>query len=252
MLSMELYALASLALVAGVVSFTSPCCLPLLPGYVSYVSGLAQPMPGTGGDTSTRTGSRRRVLTGAVLFVAGFTIVFTALGVTASALGLLLVQNLRFINVVGGAFVVLMGLTMVGLVRVPVLQRRLALDTSRFSRGPASALPLGAAFAFGWTPCVGPVLSAILATAATTATLTRGAVLLVAYSLGLGIPFLLLAVQMVRGRRRPAWLARNSRRIEVFGGVLLVLMGLALATGSWTTLMSQFLAVYARLGWPPI
>lgn len=249
---MELYALVSLALVAGLVSFTSPCCLPLLPGYVSYVSGLADPMPGAGDDAATRTRNLRRVLTGAVLFVLGFTAVFTALGVTASALGLLLAQNLRAINVVGGAFVVLMGLTMVGLVRVPLLQRRVAMNTSRFSRGPASAMPMGAAFAFGWTPCVGPVLTAILATAATTATLTRGAMLLVAYSVGLGIPFLLLAVGLVRGKRRPAWLARNSRRIEVFGGSLLVVMGIALATGGWNRLMSRFLAVYAQLGWPPI
>lgn len=249
---MELYALVSLALVAGVVSFTSPCCLPLLPGYVSYVSGLAQPMPGAGGDTAVRTRTLRRVLAGATLFVTGFTVVFTALGAGAAALGLLLIQNKAVINVVGGAFVVFMGLTMLGVLRAPLLQRRVAIDTSRFARGPASALPLGAAFAFGWTPCVGPVLTAILATAATTATLTRGAVLLAAYSLGLGIPFLLLAVGIARGRRRPAWLARNSRRIEILGGVLLVAMGIALATGSWNVLMSQFLALYARLGWPPI
>lgn len=249
---MELYALISLALVAGVVSFTSPCCLPLLPGYLSYVSGLAQPMPGAGDDTAARGPARRRVLTGAVLFVLGFTVVFTALGASAAALGLLLIQNKAVINVVGGVFVIFMGLTLTGMVRVPLLHRRVAFDTSRLGRGPASALPLGAAFAFGWTPCVGPVLTAILATAATTATLTRGAVLLAAYSLGLGIPFLLLAVGMVRGNRRPAWLARNSRRIEVSGGVLLVAMGIALATGSWNRLMSQFLALYAKLGWPPI
>ena len=248
----ELYGLVSLALVAGVVSFTSPCCLPLLPGYLSYISGLVQPLPDGRGDADTRRRNQRRVLVGGVLFVLGFTIVFTALGVTASALGLLLAQNLNSINVVGGAFVVLMGLLMIGVVRVPLLQRRFALDTSRFGRGPGSALPLGAAFAFGWTPCVGPVLTAILVTAASTATLSRGALLLVAYSLGLGIPFLLLAVGMARGKRRPDWLARNSRRIEVAGGVLLVGMGLALATGSWNELMSRFLAVYARLGWPPI
>lgn len=248
---MELYAMASLALVAGVVSFTSPCCLPLLPGYVSYVSGLAQPVADRN-DAATRTQVRRRVLGGASLFVLGFTIVFTALGLTASAVGLLLVQNLRVINIVGGALVVLMGLTMVGLVRVPLLHRRLAIDASRFSHGRGGALALGAAFAFGWTPCVGPVLTAILATAASTATLAGGVVLLVAYSAGLGVPFLLLAAAMARGKRRPDWLARNSRRIEVAGGLLLVALGFALATGTWTQLMSGFLAVYARVGWPPI
>lgn len=249
---MELYALVSLALVAGVVSFTSPCCLPLLPGYLSYVSGLAVPAGAASAGAATLVGNRRRVLSGALLFVLGFTVVFTALGVTASAVGLLLAQNLRYINVVGGAFVILMGLTMLGVVRVPLLQRRFVIDSSRFGRRPAAALPLGAAFAFGWTPCVGPVLTAILATAATTATLSKGAVLLAAYSLGLGMPFLLLAMAMVRGKRRPDWLARNARRIELSGGVLLVVMGTALATGSWSQLMSRVLAVYARLGWPPI
>lgn len=250
MASLELYALMSLALVAGVVSFTSPCCLPVLPGYVSYVSGLREPVPSAGGAVATR--ARTRIMTGSVLFVIGFTLVFTVLGMTASALGLLLVQNRQVINVVGGAFVVFMGLTMVGLIRVPLLQRRFAVDASRFNRGPASALPLGAAFAFAWTPCVGPVLTAILATAAGTGTLVRGAALLVVYSLGLGLPFLALAAGMARGKRRPDWLGRNSRRIELAGGVLLIVTGLAMATGSWTALMSQFLAFYARVGWPPI
>ena len=249
---MELYALVSLAVVAGVVSFTSPCCLPLLPGYLSYITGLTQPIPTGNEDAGLRTRNRRRALIGSGLFVTGFTVVFTALGVTASALGLLLVQNRPLINAVSGAFVALMGLTMTGLVRVPLLQRRFAVDPARLGRGPASAMPLGAAFAFGWTPCVGPVLSAILATAATTPTLTRGAVLLVSYSLGLSIPFVLLAARLATGRRAPNWLARNSRRIELGGGLLLMVMGVAIATGSWTQLMSRFLALYARIGWPPI
>lgn len=248
---MELFALASLALVAGVVSFTSPCCLPLLPGYISYVSSLSQP-PEQSGDGLVAVRGRRRVLTGAGLFVLGFSVVFTVLGLTASAVGLLLVQNLRAVNVVAGAFVVVMGLAMTGVLRIPVLHRRLQFDPARVGRGPAGAFPLGAAFAFGWTPCVGPVLASVLAAAASTATLGRGAVLLAAYSLGLGVPFLLLAAWLAGGRRRPEWLARNSRRIEIAGGVVLVGMGLALASGRWTTLMSSVLAAYARLGWPPI
>lgn len=263
---METYALVSLAIVAGIVSFTSPCCLPLLPGYVSYVSGLAQPFPapvpapagdGVGASTSVAAipaegAVRRRVLAGAVLFVLGFSTVFTVLGVSASALGLLLAQNLRALNVVGGTFIIIMGLTMVGVLRIPQLNRRLAIDASRFHRGRAHAFPLGMAFAFGWTPCVGPVLAAILATAATTATMSQGALLLAAYSLGLSVPFLLLAAGLAGGQRRPQWLARNSRRIEVGGGVLLVMMGVALISGDWTILMSRALAFYARLGWPPI
>lgn len=251
--AVELLALVSLAVVAGVVSFTSPCCLPLLPGYISYVSALSASgadRGGTEGPVAVR--KRRRVLTGAGLFVAGFTAVFTVLGLTASALGLLLVQNLRSVNVVAGGFVLAMGLATLGVIRVPVLARRLQFDLTRVGRGPAGAFPLGAAFAFGWTPCVGPVLASILTTAASTATLSQGALLLAAYSAGLGVPFLLLAGWLASGRRRPEWLARNSRRIEIGGGLVLVATGLALMTGRWTALMSGVLAAYARLGWPPI
>lgn len=242
---MELYALASLAVVAGVVSFTSPCALPLVPGFVSYVAG----MQGDAGGTGWR--ARRPAVAGAALFVLGFTVVFTALGATASAVGLLLAQNLRAINVVSGGLVALMGLVGMGALRVPVMQRQARLDLSRVGRGPRSAPLLGAAFAFGWTPCVGPVLAGILATAAGTGTTTRGALLLMAYSLGLGIPFLLVAAGLGSDRAR-ARLARHGRRLEVAGGLLLVTMGVALMTGGWTTLMSSLLRQYARWGWPPI
>lgn len=246
---MELFALMSLATVAGAVSFSSPCVLPLLPGYVSYVSGLSGP-GGTGSGIAV--GTRRRVLQGALLFVSGFAVVFTALGATASALGLLLRQHLGPINVVGGVLVMVMGLAMTGLVRIPVLQRQARCEPSRFGTGPGSALPLGAAFAFGWTPCVGPVLASILATAASAASPGRGSLLLLAYSLGLGLPFLLLAAGVTRGRDRFGWLRRHSRRIEITGGVALLVTGVLMITGTWTVVMSGMLAWYARWGWPPI
>lgn len=242
---MELFALMSLALVAGVVSFSSPCVLPLLPGYVSYVSGLA---PG-----GVHTGdARRRVTASAALFVLGFSAVFTALGATASALGLLLARHQRALELAGGGVIIVMGVVLTGLVRPGVLHRQLRFDLARVGRGPAGAIPLGAAFAFGWTPCVGPVLASILAVAAGTTTLTRGAALLFVYSLGLGIPFVLLAAGVVRGRSRFDWLRRHGRRIEIAGGAVLALMGVALVTGLWTTVMSGMLATFARLGWPPI
>lgn len=242
---MDLLALAALALVAGFVSFTSPCALPLVPGFVSYVSGLSG-----AASTGSTAPARRPAVTGAALFVLGFTAVFTALGATASALGLLLAQNLRTINLVSGAFVVLMGLLTAGVLRVPVLQRQLRFDLARIGRGPRSAVALGAAFAFGWTPCVGPVLAAILSTAAGAGTAARGGILLVAYSLGLGVPFLLVAAGLGGGRLR--WLARHARVVELVGGALLVAMGLALMTGGWTRVMSGLLAYYARVGWPPL
>ncbi|CCG02815.1 cytochrome c biogenesis CcdA family protein [Blastococcus saxobsidens] len=251
---MDLLPLAFLSLIAGVVSFTSPCALPLLPGYVSYVSSLAPPVgvpaAATGGTTSAPT--RDRVLAGSLLFVLGFTIVFTALGATASSLALLLAQHRATVNVVGGVFIVAMGLATAGVLRLPLLHRQVRMDLSRMGRGPGSALALGAAFAFGWTPCVGPVLAAILTTAAGSGTVARGALLLLLYSIGLGIPFLLVALGVRRGRLRLDWLRRNSRKIEVFGGVLLIAMGIGIATGSWTRLMSGMLAFYAQFGWPPI
>jgi cytochrome c-type biogenesis protein len=250
----DLLPLAFLSLIAGVVSFTSPCALPLLPGYVSYVSSLAPSadVPAAAPGGAPPAPARDRVLAGSLLFVLGFTLVFTALGATASGLALLLAQHRATINVIGGAFIIAMGLATAGVLRLPLLHRQVRMDLSRIGRGPGSALALGAAFAFGWTPCVGPVLAAILTTAAGSGTVARGALLLLVYSVGLGIPFLLVALGVRRGRLRLDWLRRNSRRIEVFGGMLLVAMGIGIATGSWTRLMSGMLAFYAQLGWPPI
>jgi cytochrome c-type biogenesis protein len=248
----ELFAMMSLAVVAGAVSFSSPCVLPLLPGYVSYVSGLGDAPGARGWPDGGTVAVRRRVAFGSGLFVGGFAVVFTALGATASAVGLLLRQHLDVINLVSGAIVVALGLIMIGLLRIPVLQREARFDLARIGAGPGSAFALGAAFAFGWTPCVGPVLASILTTAASSANVGRGALLLLAYALGLGAPFLLLARAVARGRDRFGWLRRNARRIEVIGGAALVLTGVLMMTGGWTVLMSRMLAFYARLGWPPI
>lgn len=243
---MELFALSSLALVAGIVSFTAPCTLPLLPGYVSYVSGMTNAGPLQ--DQARQPG----VMVGASLFVLGFSVVFVALGVTASGLGLLLAQNTRILEYVGGGFIVTMGLITAGVFRVGWLQRQMRFDLSKVGQGPRGAFPLGAAFGFGWTPCVGPVLGGVLATAASTSTMLQGAVLLTAYSLGLGLPFLALAAAVARGGGRLVWLRRHTRKVEVFGGIVLVVMGLGVIGGQWTELMSVLLAFYADLGWPPI
>ncbi len=246
---MELFGWLSLAIVAGFVSFSSPCTLPLLPGYVSYVSGLS--VSGTRASISDTNGHRRTLL-GAVLFMLGFTAVFTVLGASASLLGSLLAQHQRVLTTVSGTLILLMATAMLGLLRIPGLQRQLRMDLHRVSRGPASAPLLGAAFAFSWTPCIGPVLAAILSTAATTTTAGWGATLLLAYSAGLGVPFVLLATGLSKGKHRFGWLRRNTRRIEIIGGVLLAAMGVAILTGGWTALMSRVLAFYAQIGWPPI
>lgn len=244
---MELFALLSLAIVAGMVSFSSPCTLPLLPGYVSYVAGLSE-----AGQSELSHQDRRRTVIGALLFTVGFSAVFTVLGATSSALGSLLARNQRLLEVLGGGLIVFMALTMIGVLRLGRMQRQLRADLARFGRGPAAALPLGAAFAFSWTPCVGPVLASILAVAASTATVAKGAALLLAYSAGLGLPFVLLAMGIAHGKVKLSWLRRNTRRIEIAGGLLLAAMGIAVMTGGWTALMSGMLSFYSRLGWPPI
>lgn len=236
----ELVTLAALALVAGVVSFTAPCTLPLLPGYVSYVSGLEQ---GSG---------RRGAGLGPWLFVAGFAVTFTALGATASAFGFLLASNARLVDAVAGTIVAVMGLVLLGVLRVPWLQRELRLPLHRVARGPGGAIPLGVAFALGWTPCIGPVLAGILTTAATRTSVAEGGFLLFVYAVGLGTPFLWLARQVRKGHDRLGWLRRNARRLEIVGGFVLVAMGVAIATGVWTVLMSRMLSWYAQFGWPPI
>lgn len=242
---MELVLLGALALVAGVVSFTSPCTLPLLPGYVGYVAVPEEASAGTDGGAG-------RSLVGPVLFVAGFGVTFTVLGATASALGALLGGAGRTLDVVGGIVVGLMGLLLLSGRRPGPLARDGRGGLHRVARGPAGAFPLGVAFALGWTPCVGPVLAGILTVAGRGASVGRGALLLALYAIGLGLPFLLLARAVQRGQVRLAWLQRHGRTLEAVGGVLLVAMGIALVSGVWTQMMSVALSWYARFGWPPI
>lgn len=234
--------LAPLALLAGILSITSPCCLPLIPGYLSYVSGVAA------GDTS----SRRRVMGAAALFVAGFSVIFIALGATASLLGAALLGSLPLFLRIAGVFVIFMGLSMLGVLRLPFLQREKRLDMRRIRSGPAGAFPLGMAFAFGWTPCIGPVLATILATAATTSSAAKGAGLLTVYSLGMGIPFLVMAMVYARGGRAAGFFQRHALFIERAGGGLLITMGVLLIAGQWTRLFVPLLRLFRSTGWPPI
>ena len=234
-----------LAFLAGVISFTSPCCLPLMPGYVSYISGVA----GGGGAI---VAVRSRAINAALLFVAGFTIVFTALGLGASSGGSVLLRHRVGFIQIGGALVIAMGLVTMGVLRIPFLMREVRFDLARIPRGPAGAVPLGMAFAIGWTPCVGPVLASILTAAASTQRAAAGATLLLVYSLGLGVPFVLLALGSSRIQPVFRWLRRHGRSIEVFGGTLLVLMGVLMITGYWLRMFTPLLRAFARTGWPPL
>jgi cytochrome c-type biogenesis protein len=235
----------ALAFVAGVVSFTSPCCLPLMPGYLSYVSGVAGE---DGGGVAIRT----RVVSASLLFVLGFAAIFTILGASASALGGLLLRNRPAVMAVAGTSVIVMGLATAGVLRIPFLYREARLDLTRIGRGPAGAIPLGMAFALGWTPCIGPVLAGILTAAAATRTAWTGAALLLVYSLGLGVPFVLLALGFHRAGRAFGWLRRHGRTIERVGGGVLVLMGILMITGQWTRLFTPLIRWFSENRWPPI
>ena len=235
----------ALAFVAGVVSFTSPCCLPLMPGYVSYVSGVAT----EAGPLAT---IRPRVMSAGILFVTGFTLVFMALGAAASTIGGILLRDRELLVRVGGIVVIVMGLATLGVLRIPILYREARFDMHAVRPGPAGALPLGMAFAAGWTPCIGPVLAAILTAAASISNAGRGAALLLAYSLGLGLPFLLLSAGVGHGGKLTAWLRRHGRTIESAGGTLLVMMGILMITGAWLRLFTPLLRTFSRTGWPPI
>jgi cytochrome c-type biogenesis protein len=214
------------AVVAGVISFSSPCCLPLVPGYLSYVAAL--PVAELG-----ERQARRVTLRASLLFVAGFTTVFTILGISAGVVGSLVLRNKDAIARGFGVVIIVLGLVTAGLLRVPALQRERRMDLTRVPRGPVWAFPMGMAFAAGWVPCIGPVLATILATASASGTAVWGAVLLMLYSLGLGIPFVLLGLGFNRAQRSLAWLRRHARGIELAGGFLLVGVGLLFVTGRW-------------------
>ncbi|MDQ7844692.1 MAG: cytochrome c biogenesis protein CcdA [Armatimonadota bacterium] len=213
-----------LAFVAGVLGFASPCIVPLIPGYLSFVSGLSLAEM----DLPARRARLGQVLAATALFVLGFSVIFTALGASASALGSFVVDNRVALGRVGGIVVVLLGLSVLGVIRVPGLFRERRLQVARRPGGLLGAVPVGMAFGFAWTPCVGPVLAAILTLAATAQGAAGGALLLFAYSLGLGLPFLVAAVLVTTAVDALGWLRRHGRVVEVFSGGFLVMMGAAM------------------------
>lgn len=235
-----------LALAAGIVSITSPCCLPLMPGYLAFVSGT------TGSEDSGAIAVRSRVVGSALLFVLGFALVFTALGAGFSVFGDQLIARRQFLIRIAGVFIIVMGLVTAGVLRIRFLYRELRMDLRRVRPGPGGAIPLGMAFAIGWTPCIGPVLAGILTAAATADGPWSGAGLLFVYSLGLGIPFVLLAFGYARATGAFSWLRRHSRGVELVGGGVLVAMGLLMISGQWLRLFTPLIRLFSRSGWPPV
>ena len=222
---------------AGLVSFASPCVVPLVPGYLSYLAAVVgvEDQPGTG-DVAVRT-ARLRVAGAALLFVAGFTAVFILGTVAVLGMTTTLITNELLLQRIGGVITIVMGLVFVGL--IPVLQRDTRFAPRQLSTLAGAPL-LGAVFALGWTPCLGPTLTGVIAVASATdgANVARGVALVIAYCLGLGIPFVLLAFGSARAVQGLAWLREHARAIQIFGGVLLIAVGVALVTGLWGDFVS--------------
>ena len=233
------------ALIAGLVSFLSPCVLPLVPPYLIYLTGAT--IEHVANDETTQA-SKRAVMASALTFVLGFSTVFVALGASASLVGGLIRAWSAELSIVAGVIIIVMGLHFLGLFRIPLLYRQAKIDMAPPKAGPLGAYLMGLAFAFGWTPCIGPVLAAILAVAASEMTVHKGAGLLAVYSLGLGIPFVLAAFAIKPFLRFAASMRHRLRVVEMVMGGLLVLTGLAFLTGKMSMLAFWLLETFPVLG----
>jgi cytochrome c-type biogenesis protein len=231
---------ALLALAAGTISFASPCCIPLVPGYLAYLAGLvgaeAPDLHTDGADARRR--DRWRVAGAALLFVLGFTVVFGAAVATFLGVSDALLASEEILQRIGGVVTIAMGLAFLGL--IPALQRDVRLR-HRPRQGLWGAPVLGAVFGLGWTPCLGPTLAGVIALASSTQSgpaLWRGLALVLAYCLGLGLPFILLAFSARWAVTTAGWLRRHTRAVQITGGVLLLAVGVLLVTGLWADLVA--------------
>ena len=213
------------AFLAGLVSFLSPCVLPLVPGYVSYVSGVS--IDDMEKPDRSQMGT---IIASSSMFVLGFTIVFVSLGTSASFLGSLAENFRQQLTLAAGIVMIIMGVLMTGLVPLGFLEREFRFHPETKSLGMLGGIPLGMAFALGWLPCIGPVLAAILFYASTTETVVQGTLLLLVYSLGLGIAFILSGTFLTRAMKAFRWVRAHRRAINITGGTILVLMGILIIT----------------------
>jgi cytochrome c-type biogenesis protein len=223
------------AFVAGLVSFLSPCVLPLVPGYVSLISGV-----GVEELKTQETTLFRKVMLNSVAFVLGFSVVFVTLGALSTEIGQLAAQYKSTISRVAGVLIVLFGLHLTGILRIKALYADKRLHNVKGGSTPWGAFVIGFAFAFGWTPCVGPILSAILYLAASQNSVSKGVLLLAIYSLGLAVPFLLTALGIERFMKFYGGFRRHMHAVEVGSGGLLIALGLLLVFGKFTLLSHYF------------
>ena len=219
------------AFFVGIVSCLSPCVVPLIPGYLSYVSGLT-------GEQMESSAARRKVLLATSLFVLGFATMFTALGAAASLVGTLLLRNLSAIERVAGVIVLVMGLAFVVPGLMPLLGRERRPLLGKVKPGVASAYPLGLAFAAGWTPCVGPGLGVMLSLGAIQGSTARASLLLFFFSLGFGTWFILAAIGLRRALSASSWLRRHARALQVVGGTFMITIGVLLVSGQWNNVIA--------------
>ena len=270
------------AAAAGAVTFLSPCCLPLVPGYLSFVTGMAgaggspaaavapgDAVPGDAPGPVSPDGSgvavaapplaptatappRGRVVAGTALFVLGFSIVFVAYGAALGGLGHLLTGHARLLTRVLGGLTILLGLLFAGVLDRFSFAGRIVRPAARPKAGLAGAPLLGVMFGLGWTPCIGPTLTAVLALSASSGTVTRGAVLAFVYALGLGIPFLLVSFGFQVAMRTFAFFRRHARLVTRIGGAMLICVGLLEVTGAWFTFMDWLQAHWVSGYQPPI
>ncbi len=231
-----------IALTAGIISFLSPCVLPIVPPYLAYMSGV------TLNDMSSVAAARRKAVIAALFFVMGLSTVFLILGFTASVFGAFFLQNQVLFARLSGIVVIIFGLHFLGVFRIPFLDQEARLDAGDKGGTSFGAYILGLAFAFGWTPCIGPQLGAILSLAASEASVTRGTLLLGVYAAGLGIPFLLAAMFITRATHVMNRIKPYMKLIERGMGILLVIVGLALLTGAFTTFSFWLLETFPALG----
>ena len=229
------------ALLAGVVSFLSPCVLPIVPPYLAYMSGVSL------SDLQNRQEGRNRAILPALFFVMGLSTVFLFLGFTASAIGAAFLQYQVYFNTIAGVLVMAFGAHFIGVYRISFLDREARLDAGDRGGSAFGAYILGLAFAFGWTPCIGPQLGAILSLAASEASVARGTLLLGIYAAGLGIPFLLVAAFLPRLTGVMGWMKRHMDRIEKVMGLLLWTIGLLMLTGGFSAFSFWLLETFPAL-----
>ena len=230
------------ALAAEIISFLRPCVLPIVPPYLAFMSGVSIAEMEAGGR------ARLRAFTAALFFVLGLSTVFVLLGFTASWLGMFFLQNQILLARISGVVVIVFGLHFLHVFRIPFLDREARIETGEAGGSAFGAYILGLAFAFGWTPCIGPQLGAILSMAASEASVARGTALLAVYAAGLGLPFLLAAVFLSRAMGVMNRLKRHMGLIEKVMGVLLIAVGLALLTGAFSAFSFWLLETFPALG----